>query len=190
LANIRGERTSHLEKDRELEFFNGFIKRHRRRNYSSTQPVREMLRRVALTSKLIALINDRLARQTDYKKRSRHVVKSAAEDIRELAAKLASRSMCIKRGRQSNFTPQDLLTQGMKNLTDSLEVFNRIIDKENITQTIGLVLEEPLGGEEEEVEIRERQNNEENQDSDNDSARAYLSDSSAAISNFIASDRE
>ena len=77
----------------------------------------------------------------------------------------------------------------MKNLTDSLEVFNRIIDKENITQTIGLVLEEPLGGEEE-VEIRERQNNEENQDSDNNSARAYLSDSSAAISNFIASDRE
>ena len=182
LANIRGERTSHPEKDRELEFFNGFIKRHRRRNYSSTQPVREMLRRVALTSKLIALINDRLARQTDYKG-----LLSGPQQM--TSAKLASRSMCIKRGQQSNFTPQDLLTQGMKNLTDGLEVFNRIIDKENITQTIGLVLEEPLGGEEE-VEIRERENNEENQDSDNDSARAYLSDSSAAISNFIASDRE
>ena len=125
LVNLSGHSTSFFEMDRFLEFLNGRLKDVMRERRSSTKPIDNLLKQIALTIPYTLQLRMTLQTYCGRRYGGKHPKTNIAEDLHMMAIDLWKRDYHKKNyERFSSWVATDLIRSGLSYLGENLSKYN------------------------------------------------------------------
>ena len=126
LVNLAGKPGKTFEVDRLVEFLNRLVSVNKKAWISSTKPMEELLRQIALTAPYSFQVKAKLEEFFGRHYKGRHPLKDAAENIWMMAIDLCRGSYRKEdKERFSAYCAVNLISEGLRNLGENVEKYNQ-----------------------------------------------------------------
>jgi hypothetical protein len=133
LVNSSGQRDSFYEKDRRLEFHNGYLKELKLHHRTSSLSPDKLLKRYSLLVPSFATLSKAMETAYKAKQHGHHAFKPVNEELLSLGLLLCKGALCRHPKQVSKAPVHNLYFMGLKNIETRVQEFNSLIrdDEDN-----------------------------------------------------------